>query len=313
MKKLLVLMLVCLTVLSLASCGLKNDGQTPGGSQTPNGGSGGTYPRVTYYDGKTGYQWAASLQNSHLQYTYGEDRGDGNGVVPLPFEFLNCEDYHYHKRYTLVGYDEARKGTLSEPDDHVAIVYENGKYVLYDFYRKLIVEDFPFTEVYEDKTFLPEGIGSAAFGLYNATLKYEEGSSSRGNTDTYCERFEITPVTSLCVNAKGYELKKRIVTHGQADHVSQYTEKKFIFDADTEIGLYAEFYSADDPKIRMDEAAGEAYYEYTSALSVAVEVTLYKIGRVKPSDVTAKVSEILSGHEAEYKRISYSEYGDIFE
>ena len=70
------------------------------------------------------------MQNAHLKYNYGEDRSDGKGVVSYSFEFLNCEDYHYHCRYTLVGYDEARKGNLPEADDHIAIIYENGKYVL---------------------------------------------------------------------------------------------------------------------------------------------------------------------------------------
>lgn len=317
MKKLISISLACLLVVSLASCvsfGTVDPVQSPAESSKPAGNNtnSGSYPRVTYYDGKEGYKYAASLQNAHLTYNYGEDRGDGN-VVSYSFEFLNCEDYHYHKRYTVVGYDEARRGTLSEPDEHTAIAYENGKYVLYDFYRKLIVDDFPFTEVYEDKTFLPEGLGSATFGIYKDTLKFEEGTTSRGNTDIYCERFEISPVTSLCGSPKGYELKKKIVTHGQADHESQFTQKKFFYDTETEIGLYAEFYLEDDPKIKMDETAGEAYYEYTSELSSVVEVTGYEIGKVSPSDVKAKISEVMSGHESEYKHISYGEYGDIFE
>ena len=101
MRKLLAAVLACLTVLSLASCSFKKpDDQTPGDSQDPGKGQ---YPRVTYYDNKDGYKYAANLQNAHLVYNYGEDRGDGNGVVSYPFEFLNCEDYHYHCRYTLVG------------------------------------------------------------------------------------------------------------------------------------------------------------------------------------------------------------------
>ncbi|MBO4327291.1 MAG: hypothetical protein J5950_08465 [Clostridia bacterium] len=315
MKKLFSLILACVMILSLTACSLlKPNNQDPGGSQKPGNNSGnGAYPRVTYFDGKDGYKYAASLQNAHLVYNYGEDRSDGKGVVSYPFEFLNCEDYHYHCRYTLVGYDEARKGNLSEPDEHVAIVLDNGKYVLYDFYRKLIVDDFPFTEVYEDKYFLPEGLGSAAFGVYRNTIKFEEESGSRGNTDVYYERAEISPVTSLCGSPKGFELTKRFVTHGQADHESKLTSKKFFFDSETEVGLYCEFYSEDDPKVKMDSAAGEAYYEYTSELDSVVEVTVYEIGKVSPSDVKAKVTELMTGHESEYRHVSFSEYSDIFE
>ena len=316
-KKLLPFMLVCIMILSAASCGQISIGGADTGNSENTGNSGGSgggsYPRVTYYDGKEGYKYAASLQNAQLIYNYGEDRDDGQGVVSYPFEFLNCEDYHYHKRYTLVGYDEARKGSLNEADDHVAIVYDNGKYVLYDFYRKLIVDDFPFSEVYEDKTFLPENLGSKTFPILKETKDFEKGTKSAGKTDTYCERFEISVDSSLCPNAKGYELKTRVVSHGSADRESQYTCYKFYYDPDTEIGLYCEFYLTNDPKVKMDEGAGEAYYEYSSELSSKVEVTSYEIGKVSPSDVKAKVSEVMKGHESEYRHITYSEYGDIFE
>lgn len=310
MRKLLAALLACLTVLSLASCSFKKpDDQTQGDSQDPGKGQ---YPRVTYYDNKDGYKYAANLQNAHLVYNYGEDRGDGNGVVSYPVEFLNCEDYHYHRRYTLVGYDEARKGNLSEADDHIAIVFDNGKYTLYDFYRKLIVDDFPMTEVYEDKTFLPENLGSKTFPILKETKDFEKGTRSTTAIDTYCERFEITVNSSLCPNAKGYELKTKIVTHGKSDHESQYTDFRFYYDPDTEIGLYCEFYLTNDPKIKIDDGTEEAYYVYSSELMSRVEVTAYEIGKVSPADVKAKVGEIMNGHESEYRHISYSEYGDIF-
>ena len=310
MRKILSVLLACLMILSLASCGLiKTNNTDPANSQDPGKGR---YPRVTYYDGKEGYKYAAELQNAHLVYDYGEDRNDGNGVVSYPFEFLNCEDYHYHRRYTVVGYDEARKGTLNEADDHVAIIYDNGEYVLYDFYRKLIVDDFPFTEVYEDKTFLPENLGSATFPILRQTKDFEKGTRSTVAVDTYCERFEISVTSSLCPNAKGYELKTKVVTHGGTDHESQYTNLKFYYDPDTEIGLYCEFYLTDDPKIKIDDGGEEAYYVYSSELMSRVEVTAYEIGKVSPADVKAKVSEIMKGHESEYRHISYSEYGDIF-
>ena len=319
-KKLLSLVLVCIMVFSFASCGLVNTGDPdsgnsgdPGNSGNSGSGSGkGTYPRVTYYDRKDGYKYAAYLQNSHLIYDYGEDRGDGNGVVSYPFEFLNCEDYHYHRRYTLVGYDEARKGDLDEADDHIAILYENGKYVLYDFYRKLIVDDFPFAEVYEDKTFLPENLGSKTFPILTQTADFEKDTRTGGSTEFFFERSEISVDSSICSNAKGYELKTRVVAHGKTDHESQYTCFKFYYDPDTEIGLYCEFYLTNDPKVKMDEGAGEAYYVYSSELSRRVEVTSYEIGKVSPSDVKAKAAEIMKGHESEYKHVIYSEYADIF-
>ena len=313
MKKALSLILVCAAILSLASCSSMLSGIS-GSDASGKSSSGGNAPRVAFYDGKEGYKYAAALQNAHLKYNYGEERNDGKGVVSYAFEYMNCEDNHYHCRYTLVGYDDACKGKLTEADDHVAIIYEKNKYVLYDFYRKMIVDDFPFLEVYEDKTFLPEGLGSATFGIFNATKKYEEeGTKSHGNTDTFCERMEFEPVTSLCANANGYELVKRIVTHGKADHESKYTEKKFIYDTETEIGLYAEFYLDNDPKVKMDQGGGEAYYEYTSSLSSVTEVTAYEIGSISPADVKSKVSELTSGHESEYKHITFSEYSAIFE
>ncbi len=310
MRKLLSAVLACLTILSLVSCSsIKPDDRNPVDSKNPGKGQ---YPRVTYYDNKDGYKYAANLQNAHLVYNYGEDRNDGNGVVSYPFEFLNCEDHHYHRRYTVVGYDEARKGDLNEADDHIAIVYDSGKYVLYDFYRKLIVDDFPFAEVYEDKTFLPENLGSKTFPILKETKDFEKGTKSTTSIDTYCERFEITVNSSLCPNAKGYELKTRIVTHGKADHESQYDNFRFYYDPDTEIGLYCEFYLTEDPKIKIDDSTEEAYYVYSSELMSRVEVTAYELGNVSAADVKAKVSEIMKGHESEYKHISYSEYGDIF-
>ncbi len=315
MKKLVSFFLLIAMVFSFAACGIINQ-NNPGTDDPKNPGNSsgnGSYPRVTYYDGKDGYKYAASLQNAHLIYNYGRDFSDGKGVVSYPFEFLNCEDYHYHCRYTLVGYDEARKGNLSEADDHIAIVYDNGKYVLYDFYRKLIVDDFPFTEVYEDKTLLPENLGSKTFPILKQTKDFEKGTKSKDKTDTYCERVEISVNSSLCSNVKGYELKTRIVTHGTTDHESQYTNYKFYYDPNTEIGLYCEFYFVNDPKVKMDQSSGDAYYEYSSELSEKVEVTTYEIGKVSPADVKAKVSEIMKGHESEYKHISYSEYCDIFE
>ena len=310
MKKILSFLLACAAVLTLASCGSnKSDDPKPVTPQDPGKGQ---YPRVTYYDGKEGYKYAAALQNAHLIYNYGEDHNDGNGVVSYPFEFLNCEDYHYHCRYTLVGYDEARKGELNEPDDHVAIVYDDGKYVLYDFYRKLIVDDFPLTVIYEEKTFLPENLGSATFPILRQTRDFEKGTKSTVAIDTYCERVDLAVTSSLCPNAKGCELKTRIVTHGKTDHESQYTNYKFYYDPETEIGLYCEFYLTDDPKIQIDGGSEEAYYVYSSELMSRVEVTTYEIGKVSPSTVTAKVSEIMNGHESEYTHISYSDYGDIF-
>lgn len=314
MKKFITLFLIAAMVFAAASCNMTGGSDTVTGDNkdpenTPGGGS---YPRVTYYDGKEGYKYAASLQNAHLTYNYGRDISDGNGVVSFSFEFLNCEDYHYHRRYTLVGYDEARKGNLDEADDHIAIVYDNGKYVLYDFYRKLIVDDFPMTEAYENKTFLPENLGSKTFPILNQTKDFESGTKSKDKTDTYCERVEISVDSSLCSNAKGYELKTRIVTHGTTDHESQYTNYKFYYDPDTEIGLYCEFYFVNDPKIKMDQTSGDAYNEYSSELSERVEVTSYQIGKVSPDDVKAKVAEVMKGHESEYKHISYGEYGDLF-
>ncbi len=310
MKKLLSIALVCVTILSLASCGSAGTGSPDSGNQ----GSGkGAYPRVTFYDGKEGYKYAASLQNAHLIYDYGRDLDDGNGVVSYSFEFLNCEDYHYHRRYTLVGYDEARKGNLNEADDHVAIVYDNGKYLLYDFYRKLIVDDFPMTEAYENKTFLPENLGSKTFPILKQTKDFEKGTKTAGSTDTYCERTEISVESSLCSNAKGYELKTRIVSHGTTDHESGYVNYRFYYDPDTEIGLYCEFYFVNDPKVKMDQSSGDAYYEYSSELSEKVEVTAYEIGKTSPADIKDKVGEIMKGHESEYRHVSYGEYGDLFE
>ena len=309
MKRIISIILVCAAVLLLASCA---GGKDPGGTKKLQNGPGGAYPRVMYYDGKDGYKYAAALQNAHLVYDYGEDRSDGNGVVSYPFEFLNCEDYHYHCRYTLVGYDEARKGQLNEPDDHTAIILDNGKYVLYDFYRKLIVDDFPLTEVCEEKTFLPENLGSATFPILRQTKDFEKGTKSTTALDTYCERSEISVTSPLCPNAKGYELKTRIVTHGKTDRESQYMNYRFYYDPETEIGLYCEFYLTDDPKIQIDGDTEEAYYVYSSELMSKVEVTLYEIGKVSVSDVKAKVAEIMSGHESEYEHISYSEYGDLF-
>ena len=309
-KKLLSIMLVCIMIISFASCKLGGKGETDSGKSGKSGN--GSYPRVTYYDGKEGYKYASYLQNAHLIYNYGEDRNDGKGVVSYPFEFLNCEDYHYHCRYTLVGYDEALKGNLNEPDDHIAIIYDNGKYMLYDFYRKLIVDDYPLEEICEDKTFLPENLGSATFPILYQTRDFEKGSKSTVGVDTICERFELTVESSLCPNAKGYELKTKMVTHGKTDHESQYTNYKFYYDPETEIGLYCEFYLTDDPKIKIDDSTEEAYVVYSSELMSRVEVTTYEIGKVSPADVKAKVSEIMNGHESEYKHISYSEYGDIF-
>lgn len=54
-------------------------------------------------------------------------------------------------------------------------------------------------------------------------------------------------------------------------------------------------------------------YEYTSSLSSRVEVTLYEIGKVSPADVKAKVSELMSGHESDYKHVTFDEYSKIFE
>ena len=309
-KKLLSIALVCVMILSFASCGSAGTGSPDSGNP---GNGRGSYPRVTYYDGKEGYKYAASLQNAHLIYNYGRDLDDGNGVVSFPFEFLNCEDYHYHRRYTLVGYDEARKGNLNEADDHVAIVYDNGKYLLYDFYRKLIVDDFPMTEAYENKTFLPENLGSKTFPILKQTKDFEKGTKSKDKTDTYCERTEISVDSSVCSNAKGYELKTRIVTHGTTDHESEYVNYRFFYDPDTEIGLYCEFYFVNDPKVRLDQSSGDAYYEYSSELSEKVEVTAYEIGKTSPADVKEKVGEIMKGHESEYRHVSYGEYGDLFE
>ena len=318
MKKALTIVIFILLLVISVSCGTVGGGTvtdqngTQQNNQNEQNTQSGSYPRVTYYDGKDGYKWAAALQNAHLTYNYGEDRNDGRGVVSYQFEFLNCENCHYHKRYTLVGYDEAYNGTLTEADDHIGIVFENGKCVYYDFYRKLIVDDFPFLEVYEDKTFLPENLGSATFGIYNATKDFESGSKKQGNTDIVCERTEFQPTTTLCGSAKGYELSKKMIYHGKSDHTSEFTSTKFFYDTDTEIGLYAEFYMEDDPKVKLDEAAGESYYEYRSELSSVVEVTGYETGKVSPSDVKAKIDEVMKGHETEYKHVSYSEYSDIF-
>ena len=314
LKKILSLVLVCIMILSFASCGLINTNTSNSGKPGNSGNNSGkgSHPRVTYYDGMEGYKYAAYLQNAHLVYNYGRDLSDGEGVVSYPFEFLNCEDYHYHRRYTVVGYDEARNGNLDEADDHIAIVYDNGKYLLYDFYRKIIVDDFPMTVVYEEKVFLPENLGSKTFPILKETKDFEKGTKSTAAVDTYCERFEITVNSSLCPNAKGYELKTRINTHNKSEHESQYTNYKFYYDPETEIGLYCEFYLTNDPKIKIDDSTEEAYPFYSSELSEKVEVTTYEIGNVSPADVKEKVSEIMNGHESEYKHISYSEYGDIF-
>ena len=43
------------------------------------------------------------------------------------------------------------------------------------------------------------------------------------------------------------------------------------------------------------------------------QVTLYEIGKVSPADVKAKVSELMSGHESDYKHVTFDEYSKIFE
>ena len=312
-KRLIFNALVCVMILLFASCGLINTKNPSQGSPGKSDDSGnGSYPRIKYYDGKQGYEWAAALQNARISYTYGEDRSDGNGAVPLPYEFLNCANYHYHSAYSLVGYDEARRGNLDQPDDHIAIVFENGKAILYDFFRMLIVDDYPYWETDEDRAFLPKCPSSAAFSIYEHTKDFEKGTMTRDIVSIYCERFEISVSTDLCDNAKGFELKKKFVVHGQADHTSQYTSYLFTYDPDTGIGLHVEFYIDEDPKIRFDTASGEAYYEYASSLSSVVNLTEYEIGKVTPDDVKSKIAEVMNGHESEYKHISYSEYGDIF-
>ncbi|MBP1586983.1 MAG: hypothetical protein ILO53_01100 [Clostridia bacterium] len=329
MKKTIILSIIFVLILALASCATvkpgdnKPGGQKPAESQKP-GESGDkpgdepgepakdSHPRVTYYDGKEGYEAAASLQNAHLVYNYGEDRQDGSDVVSYPFEFMNCEDYHYHRRYTLVGYDEARKGTLAEADDHVAIVFDGGKYVLYDFYRKLIVDDFPLRVVNENKTFLPEGPGSATFNIYQETMNYEEESSTQGKLETICGREEIDVTSSLCEKPGGYELTKLIITHSLTDHGSQITITQFTYDTETGIGLYAEYYTEDDPVVKIDETSNDTYYEFSSTLDSVVEVTVYEVGTVSPADVTAKVNELVSGNESEFRHVSFDEYSEIF-
>ena len=36
-------------------------------------------------------------------------------------------------------------------------------------------------------------------------------------------------------------------------------------------------------------------------------------GTVSPADVKAKVSELMSGHESDYKHVTFDEYSKIFE
>ena len=79
-KRLIFNALVCVMILSFASCGLINTKNPSQGSPGKSDDSGnGSYPRIKYYDGKQGYEWAAALQNARISYTYGEDRSDGNG------------------------------------------------------------------------------------------------------------------------------------------------------------------------------------------------------------------------------------------
>lgn len=311
LKKFLLLVLVSIMVLSLSACiFIKKDENGP--KKPKDDTEGQTYPRVTYYDNKPGYEWAAALQNAHLVFTYGEDHSDGEGAVPLEYEFLNCANYHYHREYTLVGYDEARKGNLEQPDDHVAIVFENGKGTLYDFYRKLIVDDYPYWDNDEDRAFLPECPSSAAFSIYEHTKDFEKGTKTQDIVDIYCERFPISVFTELCEDAKGFELKKKFVVHGEGDHTSEYTCYVFTYDPATGIGLHVEFYIDDNPKVAFDPSSGEAFYQYTSSLSSVVDMKTYELGKVTPADVKAKIAEVMAGHESEYEHISYSEYGDIF-
>lgn len=316
-KRILCFALVCVLLVSFSACGLiKLDGPSPETDAADTGSSGGQYPRVTYYDNDENMKYAAELQNAHLKYSYGEDHSDGQGAVMYPYEFLNCADYHYHCGYTLVGYDDARHGSLSEPDDHRAIVFRNGcknEGVLYDFYRKLIVDDYPAVAYEEDRVFLPICPETRAFNVYRVTKDYEEGTKKQGSTDIICERFPLSAIQSLCENAAGFELKKKLIMHTKADHTSEYTEYKFIYDTDTEITLHADFYIDEEPKARLDEAAGEFYYVYVSSLSSVVDVNTYELGKVKPSDVEDKIKEVMSGHESEYKHITSSEYNKIFE
>ena len=271
------------------------------------------YPRVTYYDNDPEMKWAASVQNSHLQYTYGENWDDDEGTVPLPYEFLNCADYHYHCGYTLCGYEDARKEKLAEPDDHIAIVIEDGKGTLYDFYRKLIIDDYPIPDNDEERAFKPICPDDLLFCVYRSTIDYEKDSKSVTNGEMICERAEKSVNTSLCPDPKGYLLKTKIIEHGKKDYVSEYTEYDFVYDADTEVSLHADIWVVDYPKANIDESTGEIYNTVTSYLSKVLDVTTYELNCVKPDDVKNKIAEVMSGHESEYKHISFSEYNEIFE
>ena len=309
-KRLISVILVLIMILSFTSCSIgKSDG--PGPSKHDDYTEGEEYPRVTYYDSNPENKYAAALQNSHLVYTYGEDHNDGEGAVPLEYEFLNCANYHYHRGYTLVGYDDARHGILTEPDDHIAIVFENGKAVLYDFYRRLIVDDYPYWEHDEDRAFLPICPEPLAFGLYASTKGFEN-TQDLVTGEIYYERFELSVVNSLCANPKGYELKTKIVDHGKADYVSEYTNYKFVYDTETEITLHADYYVTSNAKYAYNEAAGEFYSYIESELSHVLDVTVYEINTVKPSDVKDKITEMMALYDGEYRHITYSEYGDIF-
>ena len=316
MKKVICLVVACFMIVLLAACAASgNPGDAGTGknkSQSGVGQKSDDHPRLTCYDGAEGMKWAAALQNGRLVYNYGEDRNDGKGVVSLPFEFLNCADCHYHCGYTVSGFDDALEGRLPEADDHMAVVFKDGKGTLYDFYRKLIVDDYPYPDSEEDRAFLPKCPETDAFNLYEQTKDYEEGTKQAGDTDIFCERIEKDAPNELCDKARSCELRCRIVSRENADFVSEYKEYVFAYDPDTEVTLHADFYLVSDAKYAIDEKSGKLYAYRDSSLRAVLDVTGYDINTVAPQDVQAKISSVMSGHESEYKHISFAEYNEIF-
>lgn len=311
MKRFILIAIALITVLSLTSCGAFDIGSLISGIAGIAGGTGGEgnsdgdgdgdgdgdlYPRYTGLDG-TKYVAGANLQNCHIFYTYDDEcHGDPSSV--LTGEFMTCLDRQYFRTYSLSGYESYRDGDAkyAEPDNHLAYVFKDGKWTVYDFHLKIIATDGE--PDYHDNVWT-DGIEVTSFS--KSTLRCWEVKAenfvpdNRNGFTQYLETIEGKTICGkLCNGWMRYD------TFENGDTKLNTYDYRIWVDPETHLTLRYEWYV---DRYNLDEVAQ------------IFEVTSLDLNCVTQEAFDKKIADLVEsmGGESKFTKMIWGEYWEMFE
>ena len=301
MKKWMILLFTALMTLSLTAYGQDNGTAFDNIENNPtvqndNIGildkSDDIYPRYTGRDGIQGEEVSALLQNSHITYAY-------NDYPDMPErtrngEHMSCLNRYYNRKFTLYGYDRNVKGDpkYAEPDSHTAIVIGEKETIIYDFYRKIIATiENDYSPLDSDWSF-DSPFAHSTINYWFVSYKNFKPDEVPGIITN-----ELTNIDDQTIAGKQCDGIRETKTYTQGNVKIITYEYQCWTDPETELTFRLEWHVG---RYSLNEMGNW------------FEVKEIGINCVEPSDIDAKIAEILDGQEDKYTKMTFSEYMDLF-